>query len=82
MSKISGIILCLAALAVAAVFLWAVFQGGAAGYWAVAIPVAAGLLGILALIFWIGWTMLTTEAETPALPATPEKSGETKGKAS
>ncbi|MDP2952203.1 MAG: hypothetical protein Q8O76_02660 [Chloroflexota bacterium] len=82
MSKISGIILCLAALAVAAVFLWAVFQGGVAAYWAVAIPVAVGLLGILALIFWIGWTMLTTEAEPAALPATPEKSSETKGKAS
>jgi hypothetical protein len=41
------------------------FMWGAArkSYAALALPVMAALGGISALAFWIGWTMLTTEAE-------------------
>jgi len=34
-------------------------------YWAVAIPVIIGFLGMLTLGFWIGWTMAVTKIEPP-----------------
>ncbi|MPZ23112.1 MAG: hypothetical protein GEU28_06120 [Dehalococcoidia bacterium] len=34
-------------------------------YWALAFPVAAGLLSMLGLAFWIGWTLFTTKIEAP-----------------
>ncbi len=34
-------------------------------YWAVAIPVVIGFLGMLSLGFWIGWTMAVTKIEPP-----------------
>ncbi len=82
MARVGGTILCLAALAVAAVFLWGVYQGGQWGYWAIAIPVTVGFLAILALLFWIGWTMLTSEAEVTALPPSQEGASKTTGKTS
>lgn len=73
MSRLGGALVCLFAVAIAALFLWGVFGGVfvAEGtflgqpwsYWAIAIPVIIGFLGILALAFWIGWTMLITESE-------------------
>ncbi|MGA9350017.1 MAG: hypothetical protein WBW48_14610 [Anaerolineae bacterium] len=38
-------------------------------YWALAIPLLAGSLGILSVAFWIGWALATTRPEPPA-PAT------------
>lgn len=32
-------------------------------YMAVALPVMAGLSAVSALAFWVGWTMMTAEAE-------------------
>jgi hypothetical protein len=34
-------------------------------YLAVAIPVAVAMAGLAALAVWVGWTMMTVEAEMP-----------------
>ena len=62
-SRFWGAVLCLVIAVVAAVFLWGVFAGS---YWALAIPVMIGFLGILGLGFWIGWTILTIKTTPPA----------------
>jgi len=51
----------------ATVLVGALFIGGIAlqSYWAIAVPVIIGLFGVLALAFWIGWTMAVTEIEAP-----------------
>ena len=67
-SRIWGAFLCIAIIGVAVVFLWGV---SIQSYWALAIPVMIGFLGILALGFWIGWTILTIKTSPPA----PETSG-------
>jgi predicted DNA-binding transcriptional regulator len=47
-------------------------------FWAVAIPVLIGVLAVLGIVMWIGWTMATTpppkpiELETPASSKTSE----------
>jgi len=33
--------------------------------WAIAVPVIIGFFVVLALGFWIGWTMAVTEIEAP-----------------
>ena len=45
------------------------FLYGAArrSYMAVALPVMAAVTAVSALAFWVGWTLLTTEEETPEL---------------
>jgi hypothetical protein len=62
-SRFWGALLCLAIGVVAVVFLWGIF---AQSYWALAIPVMMGFLGILGLGFWIGWTILTIKTTPPA----------------
>jgi uncharacterized membrane protein YesL len=56
----AGALIMFTAVAQMVLFFW-----GAArkSYAALALPVMAALGGISALAFWIGWTMLTTEAE-------------------
>ena len=44
-------------------------------YAAVAVPVAAALAGLSALAFWIGWTMMTTEADLDGLEFEEEFAG-------
>ena len=68
-SKLGGGLICLISVAAAALFLWGILVGN---YWALAIPVLVGFLGVLALTFWIGWTIAVTEAEPPAPPAIEE----------
>ncbi len=53
-SKQVGTWLCLAALVAAGLFVAGVVQGS---YWALAIPVAVGVLAVLQLVFWIGYTI-------------------------
>jgi hypothetical protein len=67
-SRFWGGFLCAAILVVAVIFL-----GGVAvrSYWALAIPVIIGFLGILALGFWIGWTILTIKTTPPAQEPSP-----------
>jgi len=70
-SRVWGGLLCLAIVIVAVVFLWGIsFQS----YWALALPVMAGFLGVLAMGFWIGWTILTIKTTPPA--AEPSSAGE------
>jgi hypothetical protein len=69
-SRLWGAFLCLAIMGVGMVFLWGI---SIQSYWALAIPVMLGFLGILALGFWIGWTILTIKT-TPPVPDPPEKS--------
>ena len=67
-SRVWGAFLCIAIIGVAMVFVWGI---SIQSYWALAIPVMIGFLGILALGFWIGWTILTLKITPPA----PEPSG-------
>lgn len=61
-SRLWGGLLCLAIIVVAILFLWGIFQQN---YWALAIPVMIGFLGLLGLGFWIGWTILTIKTVPP-----------------
>ncbi|MDI6753459.1 MAG: hypothetical protein QME78_03585 [Thermodesulfobacteriota bacterium] len=68
-SRVWGALLCLAILGVAIFFLWGI---SVQSYWALAIPVLIGFLGILTLGFWIGWTILTIKTSPPAPESTIE----------
>ena len=63
-SRFWGAFLCLVILGVAVVFIWGI---SIQSYWALAIPVLIGFLGVLGLGFWIGWTILTIKT-TPPVP--------------
>ena len=72
-SRYLGGLLCTAIAIVAVIFLWGI---SAQSYWALAIPVVVGFLGILAMGFWIGWTILTIKTVPPvAEPSPPSPSG-------
>jgi hypothetical protein len=68
-SRALGGVVCLAAIAAGALFLYGIAIGS---YWALALPVAAIVLFVLGLVTWIGWTILTVrvEAEGEPLPRT------------
>jgi SAM-dependent methyltransferase len=68
-SRLWGALLCAAIIAVGLVFLWGIHIRS---YWALAIPVMMGFLGVLALAFWVGWTILTIKT-APPVPDPPEK---------
>ncbi len=72
-SRFWGAVLCLIIAVIAIIFLWGV---SVQSYWALAIPVMIGFLGVLGLGFWIGWTILTIKT-TPPAPEPP--SAEVKG---
>ncbi|HTO71679.1 MAG TPA: hypothetical protein VMR31_17600 [Myxococcota bacterium] len=76
-SRVLGGLLCLAALAAAALFVGGVL---AQSYWALAIPVAAAVLFVLGLVAWIGWTIATVqvEAEGESLSGTGGAGGATR----
>ena len=67
-SRVLGALLCIAIIVITIVFLWGV---SLQSYWALAIPVTIGFLGILALGFWIGWTILTIKTTPPAAESSP-----------
>ena len=67
-SRVGGALLCVAIIVVTVAFLWGV---SLQSYWALAIPVLVGFLGILALGFWIGWTILTIKTTPPAAESNP-----------
>lgn len=56
--KLIGAAICIAALSLTAVFLWGI---SARAYWAIAVPVAVLVIVAMALLFWVGWTFITTE---------------------
>ena len=71
-SRFWGAVLCLVIAVVAIIFLWGV---SVQSYWALAIPVLIGFLGILGLGFWIGWTILTIKTTPPAPEPSPSAEG-------
>ena len=60
-----GGLICIATILAGLLFIIGVFKGGTAGYIALAIPVTAGTLFILGLVFWIGWTIYSIKVEPP-----------------
>jgi hypothetical protein len=67
-SRALGGVVCLAAIAAAALFLYGI---AVESYWALALPVAALTLFVLGLVTWIGWTILTVRVEAEGEPLTP-----------
>lgn len=67
-SRALGGLLCVGAVTACALFLYGLARGS---YWALALPLAALVLFVLGLVFWIGWTIVTVqvEAEGDPLPA-------------
>lgn len=66
-SRVWGALLCTAIVIAGILFIWGI---SLQSYWAVAVPVIVGFLGVLGLGFWIGWTILTIKTTSP----TPETS--------
>ncbi|MGB2854567.1 MAG: hypothetical protein WBC55_08985 [Dehalococcoidia bacterium] len=61
-SRVVGGLICLIMAVAGLAFVWGIVVES---YWAVAIPVIIGFLGMLSLGFWIGWTMAVTKIEPP-----------------
>lgn len=57
-SRQTGAWICLGALVAGGLFLVGLLQGS---YWVLALPVAIGVLAVLALAFWIGYTINTID---------------------
>ena len=72
-SRVWGGLLCVAIVIVALIFLWVI---AVQSYWALALPVIAGFLGVLAMGFWIGLTILTIKTAPPAPEPSAPSSGE------
>ena len=60
-----GGLVCLGAALAAALFLYGI---AVESYWALALPLAVGVLFVLGLVFWIGWTILTVQIEAEGPP--------------
>ena len=58
--KVAGLLLCLLAVGLTALFLWGI---GTRAYWAIAVPVALLVVVTMTLLFWVGWTFLSTDVE-------------------
>jgi len=63
---IGALILILSIVAVVGYF-WLLWIGS---YWALVLPVSAGVVVVFVILAWIGWTMATTP---PPKPLEPEK---------
>ncbi|MEE8558226.1 MAG: hypothetical protein V3T14_10115 [Myxococcota bacterium] len=59
-SRVLGGLLCLGTVTGGTLFLYGL---AIRSYWAVALPVAALVLFVLGLAFWIGWTIATVQVE-------------------
>ncbi len=66
-SRAQGGLICLAAVAAAALFLLGLARQS---YWALAVPVALLVLFGLGLTFWVGWTIATIRVEPEQAPET------------
>ncbi len=61
--RVQGGLICLGAALAALLFVAGLL---AESYWALAVPVAALVLFVLGLVFWVGWTILTVRVEPEA----------------
>ena len=71
-SRALGGLVCLGAALAGALFLYGI---SVESYWALALPLAAAVLFVLGLVFWIGWTILTVHVEAEGSPLEPAGSG-------
>jgi hypothetical protein len=71
-SRVLGGLLCLGTAAGAALFLYGV---AVKSYWAIALPLTALVLFVLGLVFWIGWTIATVQANAEGEPLPPPGGG-------
>lgn len=55
-----GAIMCIVAILLGIIYLFALFGPGGYALWAIEIVVSVGFLIVLAIMFWIGWTILKT----------------------
>lgn len=58
--KIFGIIICLLALVLGGVYAYALFGPGGYALLAIEIVVSLGFLAVLVIMFWVGYTIITT----------------------
>jgi len=65
--------ICAVSVALAGAFLLGVAQRS---YWALAIPVGAAVLGLCAMVFWIGWAIVTQRRSLPEPDAAAESGAE------
>lgn len=71
-SRVLGGLVCLGALLAAALFLYGI---SVESYWALALPLGVGVLFVLGLVFWIGWTIVTVQIEAQGEPLPPVGGG-------
>ncbi len=64
-SRIVGVLICLGTILAGAAFIAGIVLQRDLVVWAITVPVIIGFLVVLALGFWIGWTMAVTEIEAP-----------------
>lgn len=76
-SRIVGGLICLVTILMAVAFGWGL---ALENYWAIAAPVIIVFLSVLALAFWIGWTMAVTEIEAPKPELTEESAPSSEAK--
>lgn len=62
-SHFYGLIICVTTIMTAVMFLAGVLRRS---YWALALPVTAGFIGSLYVVFWIGRALIATPIEPPA----------------
>ena len=71
-SRIVGVLICLVAILAGIGFVAGIVLQYDLVVWAITVPVMIGFFVVLALGFWIGWTMAVTKIEIP--PDIPEES--------
>jgi len=64
-SRIVGGLICVGTILAGAAFVAGIVLQHDLVAWAIAVPVIIGFFVVLALGFWIGWTMAVTEIEAP-----------------
>jgi hypothetical protein len=64
-SRIVGALICLGAIVAGIAFIAGIALQYDLVVWAIAVPVIIGFFVVLALAFWIGWTMAVTKIEIP-----------------
>jgi hypothetical protein len=62
-SRIVGALICLGAIVAGIAFIAGIALQYDMVVWAIAVPVMIGFFVVLALGFWIGWTMAVTKIE-------------------